>query len=239
MKDPIKMYRRLFSLAFKRYDCDRDMAHDLAADAICSMLKVGTEDISYGWQAVKNAVRTDFRNKKRRQTYQFPVDEEGEPMELKIAAQIADADLALIASECLTAIDNLAERTRDVMRLVALDYTSDEIVSELNIPKSEVYWRTQLGRKLLRQRDGYELERKRGHHKYIGIRKDCRKWTAAIRKGEEYFHLGYFQTASDAAKAYDAKAQEIFGADAKLNFPNSPAHIHDVLRSDENAAQKP
>lgn len=212
------MYRRLFSLAFKRFDCDREQAHDLAADAVCSMIRVGVDDFKYGFSIVKNAVRTDLRDRKRRKTYQFPVDEEGEPMELKLAAHLADADQVLIAGECLTAIENLPSGTREVMRLVAMEYSPDEIMADRGIPKSEVYWRTQLGRKLLRERDGYELERKRGHHKYIGIRKDHRKWVAAIRQGENYFHLGYFETASDAAKAYDAKARDLFGATAKLNF---------------------
>lgn len=218
MKDPLKLYRRLYSVAFKKYGCDRDLSHDLAADAVCAMLEGGIEDISYGWQAVKNGVRTHVRNRNRRNTWQFPVDEEGEPIELNVAASFADADLALIASECITAIENLPDRTRDVMKLVSLDCTPDEICDELMMPKSEVYWRTQLGRKLLRQRDGYELERKRGHHKYIGIRKDHHRWSAACRKGDEWFYLGYFATASEAAKAYDDKAKELFGEKAKLNF---------------------
>lgn len=212
------MYRRLYSLAYKVFGCDREQSHDIAADAICSMISLGVHDFKYGFSIVKNAVRTDVRNRKRRKTYQFPVDEEGEPMELKIAAKIADADQVLIATECLNAIENLPDGTREVMRLVAMECTPDEIVADRGIPKSEVYWRTQLGRKLLRDRDGYELERKRGHHKYIGIRKDCRKWVAAIRQGENYYHLGYFPSASDAAKAYDTKAKELFGTSAKLNF---------------------
>lgn len=218
MENSDKMYRRLYSLAFKTYGCDREQAHDVAADAVCKMLEFGVDDFRYGFSIVKNAVRTGARNRKRRKTYQFPVDEEGEPMELKVAALFAHADETLMATECLNAIEALPDATRDVMRLVALEYTSDEIMLERGIPKSEVYWRTQLGRKLLRDRDGYELERKRGHHKYIGIRKDHRKWVAAIRKGDGYYHLGYFDTASDAAKAYDTKAAELFGPAAKLNF---------------------
>lgn len=212
------MYRRLFSLAFKKFKCDRDAAHDLAGDAVAKMLKEKVSDFSYGFSIVKNAVYTQSRDARRHKTYQFPVDQDGKPVELSLRSDIADQDLRLVAVECVTAIDNLPGETAAVMRLVASEYTPDEIVEELNIPKTEVYWRTQLGRKLLRQRDGYELERKRGHHKYIGIRKDHRKWVAAIRKGDDYYHLGYFDSAADAAKAYDEKAKEIFGAKAKLNF---------------------
>lgn len=218
MENSDKMYRRLFSLAFKRCGCDRDASHDYATDALCEMLEAKTDEFNFGFTVLMNRVRTDVRNRKRRKTYQFPVNEEGEPMELKLAAHFADADLVLIANECLNAIEALPAETRAVMRLVALEATPDEIVLDRGILKSEVYWRTQLGRKLLRDRAGYELERKRGHHKFIGIRKDHRKWVASIRKGEAYFHIGYFDTASEAAKAYDAKAIELNGSTAKLNF---------------------
>lgn len=218
MKNPTAMYRRLYSLAYKKFGCGHDDSHDYATDAICEMLKAGNESFNFGWMVVQNRVYTATRNRKRRRTYQFPVGEEGEPMELKLAAHFADADLMLIATECLVAIEALPAGTREVMRLVALEATPDEIMLDRGIPKSEVYWRTQLGRKLLRDRAGYELERKRGHHRFIGIRKDCRKWVAALRKGEAYYHIGYFDTAAAAAKAYDEKAKEIHGADAKLNF---------------------
>lgn len=218
MEDAKAMYRRLYSLAYKRYDCDREVSHDIAADAICYMIEHKIDDFNYGFSIVKNAVRTRHRNQKRRKTYQFPVDEEGEPMELKLAAAFAHQDQTLMAIECMNAIECLPAGTKEVMRLVALEATPDEIMLERDIPKSEVYWRTQLGRKLLRERDGYETERKRGHHKYIGIRKDHRKWVAAIRRGDNYYHLGYFESAAEAAKAYDEKARHLFGADAKLNF---------------------
>jgi DNA-directed RNA polymerase specialized sigma24 family protein len=223
MDSSVKMYRRLYSLAFKRFGCDHDASHDYATDALCKMLAAKTEDFNFGFTVLQNQIRTDARNRKRRKTYQFPVDEEGEPMELKVAAQFADADLTLIAIECLTAIEALPAGTREVMRLVALEATPDEIVLDRGIPKSEVYWRTQVGRKLLRDRAGYELERKRGHHKFIGIRKDCRKWVASLRKGDDYYHIGYFDTANEAARAYDEKAREIHGAAAKLNFTSEAA----------------
>jgi DNA-directed RNA polymerase specialized sigma24 family protein len=219
MRDWAVMYRRLFSLAFKRFGCDRDAAHDVAGDAVCAMIAAKTDDFNFGFTVVQNSLRVQGRNARRRKTYQFPVGEEGEPIELNIKSHFAAADQALIASECVTAISNLPDGTREVMKLVAMEYTPDEIVEARRIPKSEVYWRTQLGRKLLRQRDGYELERKRGHHRYIGIRKECRRWNATFRHGDDSYWLGTFATASEAASAYDAKAKEVLGAAAKLNFP--------------------
>lgn len=45
------------------------------------------------------------------------------------------------------------------------------------------------------------------------------RWTASIVHGYKQRHLGTFQTAEDAARAYDAKAVELFGEFAWLNFP--------------------
>jgi hypothetical protein len=64
----------------------------------------------------------------------------------------------------------------------------------------------------------------RGMSKYMGV-------AVSIRKGQPYFcaqininkkltYLGHFLTEEEAAKAYDAKAKEIHGDFANLNFPN-------------------
>jgi hypothetical protein len=44
-------------------------------------------------------------------------------------------------------------------------------------------------------------------------------WTARIKHEGKRIFLGNFHSAEDAARAYDAKAREIFGDAAKLNFP--------------------
>lgn len=45
-----------------------------------------------------------------------------------------------------------------------------------------------------------------------------RNWCATIYKDYKQYHLGYFSTKIEAAKAYDAKAKEMFGEYALTNF---------------------
>jgi len=56
-------------------------------------------------------------------------------------------------------------------------------------------------------------------YKGVNWRKDNTKWQAQIRKDNKQYHIGYFITAEDAARAYDSKAVELFGEFARLNFP--------------------
>lgn len=50
-------------------------------------------------------------------------------------------------------------------------------------------------------------------------------WAAHIRADGKQRHLGYFPTPEDAARAYDARARELFGDFARLNFPDDSHHV--------------
>lgn len=45
-------------------------------------------------------------------------------------------------------------------------------------------------------------------------------WMAKIGHRYQTINIGRFATAEEAARAYDAKARELFGAFARLNFPD-------------------
>jgi hypothetical protein len=48
---------------------------------------------------------------------------------------------------------------------------------------------------------------------------DKKKWRAELNYGGKRYRLGYFYDKVDAAKAWDAKAYELMGTAAPLNFP--------------------
>ena len=47
-------------------------------------------------------------------------------------------------------------------------------------------------------------------------------WQARISVEGKQMHLGYFADEAEAARAYDARAREVFGVFAQMNFPELP-----------------
>lgn len=58
-----------------------------------------------------------------------------------------------------------------------------------------------------------------GSSKYCGVHLCNNKYIAYLSYNKTTFRLGYYNVESDAAKAYDIKSIELFGHEAKLNFP--------------------
>ena len=60
--------------------------------------------------------------------------------------------------------------------------------------------------------------------KYVGVslKRDSR-WAAVIARNRKVYYLGTFNTEELAAEAYDDKARELYGENARLNFPINKA----------------
>lgn len=57
---------------------------------------------------------------------------------------------------------------------------------------------------------------------FKGVRRAGTRWSARLRMNGREFYLGRFDTAEDAARAYDAAARTHFGRFARLNFGGAP-----------------
>ncbi|KAK6125937.1 hypothetical protein DH2020_040326 [Rehmannia glutinosa] len=72
--------------------------------------------------------------------------------------------------------------------------------------------------------DGVRVRKKtssRGHHKFVGVRqRPSGRWVAEIKDSLQKVRLwlGTFDTAEDAARAYDNAARQLRGANARTNF---------------------
>lgn len=53
---------------------------------------------------------------------------------------------------------------------------------------------------------------------YKGVRFEYKKYRASIQYKGKRIHIGLFETAEEAARAYDKKAKELFGEFARTNF---------------------
>lgn len=61
--------------------------------------------------------------------------------------------------------------------------------------------------------------RKTGASMYCGVWRQKKRWAASIDANHRRYLLGTFATEEEAARAYDAKARELHGEFATLNFP--------------------
>ena len=65
-------------------------------------------------------------------------------------------------------------------------------------------------------------------YKGVSLVKCRNKWVSSIGHNYKRIYLGYFSLAEDAARAYDAKAKELFGEFAYQNFPGPDTGSVDI-----------
>jgi len=68
-------------------------------------------------------------------------------------------------------------------------------------------------------RNSRSFRKKTSRYKGVSWDKRRKRFLACIRCNGKYYYLGRFKSETDAAKAYDRKARELFGQFAFLNFP--------------------
>ena len=75
--------------------------------------------------------------------------------------------------------------------------------------------------------------------KYKGVswHKRIKRWSAKINYRKQAIHLGYFKDEIDAAKAYNAKAIELFGEYACLNKIDDNNNLDDQDESTDDATE--
>lgn len=66
---------------------------------------------------------------------------------------------------------------------------------------------------------------------YKGVSINKGKYVAVIGVGYKVFHIGSFNTAAEAAKAYDYEAVKLHGEFANINFPETRHVVQNILNN--------
>ena len=101
-----------------------------------------------------------------------------------------------------------------ILNLTDLPCVDHKDRNSLNNHFSNLRWCTR------KENDQNRSKRKNTSSVYKGVcfDKKANKWRAQIRHNGHQIHLGYFSDESDAGRAYDRKAKELFKEFAHLNF---------------------
>jgi hypothetical protein len=83
-----------------------------------------------------------------------------------------------------------------------------------------------------------KVQHNRSGYKGVCWHRRKRKFYARIQANGRRYHLGYFDTAEEAAQAYDAAARRLFGEYARLNSVNGNASAEPVSRRNDSEEEE-
>jgi len=83
--------------------------------------------------------------------------------------------------------------------------------AKLNFPKQ--------AKKALEYKSPEGVNYKSNTSGYRGVEYAAGKWKASMRHEGEFVYVGRFESAEEAAEAYDIEAKKLKGSKAKLNYP--------------------